>query len=61
MSALSPDVLYRMACEMSNELDTLAAVPVEALRQLRLRRLSRAAPPRRRVSLQEMTEISVPA
>jgi hypothetical protein len=58
MSALSPDVLYRMACETTSELDGLAAVPVEALRQLRLRRLSRAAPPRRRVSLQEMTEIA---
>src|SRR5579872_1365272 len=47
MSALSPDVLYRMASEDASELDSsLAAVPVQALRQLRLRRLSRAAPAR---------------
>jgi hypothetical protein len=58
MSALSPDVLYRTASETASELDAIAAVPVEALRQLRLRRLSRAAPPRRRVSLQEMSEIA---
>lgn len=58
MSALTPDVLHRMAGERASELDSLAAVPVEALRQLRLRRLSRAAPPRRRVSLQEMSELA---
>lgn len=35
------------------ELDTSNGVPVEALRQLRLRRLSRAAPPRRVLTAEE--------
>jgi len=51
----TPEELYRMAEQhgIERQLGTGEGVPVNALRQLRLRRLSRAAPPRRRVSLGE--------
>ncbi len=53
MTLPSPEALSRMAEEhgVERQLAGGAGVPVNALRQLRLRRLSRAAPPRRRVSL----------
>ncbi|HTW39082.1 MAG TPA: hypothetical protein VMD49_10985 [Steroidobacteraceae bacterium] len=50
-SVPSPEQLYRM-CEahgVERELARVAGVPLNSLRQLRLRRLSRAAPPRRGV------------
>ncbi|HTX24198.1 MAG TPA: hypothetical protein VMD03_06045 [Steroidobacteraceae bacterium] len=56
LSVPGPEELYRMAEEQRVEpqLAACAGVPVSALRQLRLRRLSRAAPPRRRVPLTEV-------
>jgi hypothetical protein len=53
LSLPSPEELSRMAEQhgVERQLAAGAGVPVNALRQLRLRRLSRAAPPRRRVSL----------
>jgi hypothetical protein len=58
MSVPSPEVLHRMAEERGVEpqLAPRAGVPAKALRQLRLRRLSRAAPPRRRISLSEPSD-----
>ncbi len=58
MSTPSTDELYRMAEERGVEPDLArrAGVPAKALRQLRLRRLSRAAPPRRRISLADASD-----
>ncbi len=58
ISAPSPAELYRLAEErgVEPELAHRAGVPAGALRQLRLRRLSRAAPPRRRISLSQASE-----
>jgi hypothetical protein len=52
LSVPSSQALYELACERGalDELGTSAGVPVQALRQLRLRRLSRAAPPRPQVA-----------
>ncbi len=60
MSTPSADELYRMAEDRSvePELARRAGVPAKALRQLRLRRLSRAAPPRRRISLLDASDAS---
>lgn len=60
MSVPDPEELYRMAEESSvePELARRAGVPAKALRQLRLRRLSRAAPPRRRISLADRSDAS---
>jgi len=56
----APEALYRLAHErgVAPELEPAdeQRVPVQALRQLRLRRLSRAAPPPRRVSLTALRE-----
>jgi hypothetical protein len=59
-SVPSSEELYRMAEAhgVERQLAASAGVPINALRQLRLRRLSRAAPPRRRVSLPEITNAS---
>lgn len=53
----SPEELYRMAEQhgVERQLALDAGVPVNSLRQLRLRRLSRAAPPRRAAPLPEIT------
>jgi hypothetical protein len=50
---------FRAWCAQSgcSELDASGGVPVEALRRLRLRRLSRAAPPRRRISPGELQAV----
>ncbi len=58
MSTPGPGELYRMAEEhgVEPELAHRAGVPAKALRQLRLRRLSRAAPPRRRVSFTDASD-----
>jgi hypothetical protein len=60
MSVPSPDEVYRMAEERGVEpkLARGVGVPAGALRQLRLRRLSRAAPPRRRISPSDVNEAS---
>lgn len=52
--------LSRMAEQhgVERQLEASEGVPVNALRQLRLRRLSRAAPPRRRVTLAEIADPS---
>jgi hypothetical protein len=57
MSVPTPEELYRMAEAhgVERQLALDAGVPINALRQLRLRRLSRAAPPRRAVLLPEIT------
>jgi hypothetical protein len=59
-SVPSPEELYRMAQEHGVECQLVldAGVPVNSLRQLRLRRLSRAAPPRRGVLLPEIGNTS---
>jgi hypothetical protein len=56
----TPEELYRLAEEhgVERQLALDEGVPVNALRQLRLRRLARAAPPRRRVSLAEIADPS---
>jgi hypothetical protein len=60
LSVPTPESLYAMAreCGGADDLDARGGVPVLALRQLRLRRLSRAAPPRREISLQEVGELA---
>jgi hypothetical protein len=53
----TPEQLYTLACKRAGAGEIEAGgVPVQALRRLRLRRLSRAAPARRRVSLTDVTE-----
>jgi hypothetical protein len=56
----TPAELYRMAEQhgVERQLNGSEGVPLNGLRQLRLRRLSRAAPPRRRVSLTEIADPS---
>ena len=58
MTVPSAEELYRLASARGKPLQPAAerSVPVQALRQLRLRRLARAAPPRRRVSLADMRD-----
>jgi len=57
MSVPTPEELYALACKRAGASEVEAGgVPVQALRRLRLRRLSRAAPARRRVSLAEVTD-----
>jgi hypothetical protein len=58
LSVPTPEALYALArgCAGADDLDARGGVPVQALRQLRLRRLSRAAPPRRKISPEEMSE-----
>jgi hypothetical protein len=58
VSLPSPEELYRMAEEhgVERQLAVGSGVPVNALRQLRLRRLSRAAPPGRRFSLADIID-----
>jgi hypothetical protein len=60
MTVPSPDELYRLACTRAKALqpDAQPGVPILALRQLRLRRLARAAPPRRRVSLADVRDLA---
>jgi hypothetical protein len=55
-----PEELYRMAEAhgVERQLALDAGIPVNALRQLRLRRLSRAAPPRRSVAIPEIGNAS---
>jgi hypothetical protein len=60
LSLPSPQTLSRMAeeCGVETELSGRAGVPVGALRQLRLRRLSRAVPPRGRGMVAELSMAS---
>ena len=60
LSVPTPEALYAMAreCAGADDLDAHGGVPMHALRQLRLRRLSRAAPPRREISLEEMSDLT---
>jgi hypothetical protein len=60
MTVPSPEELYRLASLRGKPLqpDAEPGVPMHALRQLRLRRLARAAPPRRRVSLADVRDFS---
>lgn len=52
------DELYALSRERAgfSELDTSSGVPIEALKRLRLRRLARPAPPRRRAALEDIPE-----
>ena len=54
-----PEELYRLAGErgVAPASEESPSVPLWALRQLQLRRLSRAAPPRRRGSLAELRDV----
>jgi hypothetical protein len=56
--APTAEELYALSCERAgfSELDVSAGVPVTALRQLRLRRLARPAPPRRRTAAAELSD-----
>jgi hypothetical protein len=60
MTVPTPEDLHKLACARGKSLqpDPQPGVPVQALRQLRLRRLARAAPPRRRVSLADVRDFS---
>jgi len=60
LSVPTPEAIYAMAraCAGADDLDARGGVPVQALRQLRLRRLSRAAPPRRQISIEQVSELA---
>jgi len=58
MSVPTPEAIYALAVKRGvADVEATGGIPMQALRQLRLRRLSRAAPARRRVSLADVTEL----
>jgi hypothetical protein len=58
--APTADELYALTRERGGfkDLDAASGVPIDALKRLRLRRLARPAPPRRRAALQEFSDVT---
>jgi hypothetical protein len=58
--APTSDELYALTRERAgfSDLDAASGVPIEALKRLRLRRLTRPAPPRRRAALEEFADFT---